>query len=62
VFSFVQAIHDGPGVKYHNALHDFGTQDFAFPLDACGTATTVTLTLDSVITTNPITLGQKMRR
>jgi beta-lactamase superfamily II metal-dependent hydrolase len=56
--TFVQAIHDEPGVKYHNALHDFGTQDFAFPLDACGAAVTITLALSSVITTTPITLGQ----
>ena len=59
---FITAVHDKPGVQYHNALQDFGTRDYAFGPKLCDAqlpATTVTLNLSSRITTGtPITLGQ----
>jgi len=60
--AFIQAIHDAPGVKYHNALQDFGTQSYSF---AAGSrysqtlpAANIPVTLDSRITNTPIALGQ----
>ena len=58
--AFVEAVHDEPGVTYHNALQAFGTMDYAFPAGHCPGAVpaqTITLTLDSRITNTPITLG-----
>src|SRR5205823_10320975 len=56
------AVRDEPGVKYHNALQDFGTKDYAFGAGTCYgqavPAETVQLTLDSRITNTPIALGQ----
>jgi hypothetical protein len=59
---FIEAIRDDPGVKYHNALQDFGTRGNSFGAHTCYgqavAAETVELPLDSRITTTPITLGQ----
>ena len=60
--AFINAVHDEPGVQYHNALQDFGTQTFPFKATTCyGTdvpAQNVTLSLSSRINEQPITLGQ----
>jgi hypothetical protein len=60
--AFIEAIRDDPGVRYHNALHDFGTRGYSFGATTCYgqavAAETVELPLDSRITTTPITLGQ----
>ena len=64
--AFITAIRNEPGVQYHNALQDFGTQDFPFSART-GTqncygpdlpAEVVRLTLSSRISETPITLGQ----
>jgi beta-lactamase superfamily II metal-dependent hydrolase len=60
--AFLTAVHDEPGVKYHNALQDSGTQGFSFAAKTCyGTAlpaATIELPLSSRINQNPIPLGQ----
>jgi hypothetical protein len=59
---FIEAVYDEPGVKYHNGLQSFGTKDYQFAKKNCGgqlPAETVTLTLDSRITNQPIALGQR---
>jgi competence protein ComEC len=60
--SFIKAVHDEPGVKYHNALQDFGTKEYAFKASTCyGQAVpdeTVSLALSSRITNTPMPLGQ----
>ncbi|MEP7310627.1 MAG: MBL fold metallo-hydrolase [Acidobacteriota bacterium] len=60
--AFVEAVRDEPGVKYHNALQDFGTRDYVFGAATCYgqsvAAETVALTLDSRITNTAITLGR----
>lgn len=60
--AFITAVHDEPGVQYHNALQDFGTQDYSFAATTCyGNAVpaqNVQLTLSSRITDTPIALGQ----
>jgi beta-lactamase superfamily II metal-dependent hydrolase len=59
--AFIKAIHDGTGVKYHNALQDFGTKGYGFAASNCYgqalPAETITLNLDSRITNTAITLG-----
>jgi len=60
--AFIEAVRDEPGVRYHNALQDFGTKGYTFGASTCYgqavPAETVELTLDSRITNTPITLGQ----
>jgi competence protein ComEC len=59
--AFIHAVHDEPGVKYHNALQSFGSQDYTFAATTCYgqsvSAETISLTLDSRITNAPIALG-----
>jgi competence protein ComEC len=59
--AFIHAVHDEPGVKYHNALQSFGTQDYTFAATTCYgqsvSAETISLSLDSRITNAPIALG-----
>jgi competence protein ComEC len=59
--AFLIAIRDEPGVRYHNALQDFGTQGFSFGAENCYgqalPAEVVQLTLSSRITEAPIPLG-----
>ena len=61
--AFLKAIHDNEtGVKYHNALQDFGMSRYSFAATSCYgqslPAETITLNLDSRITNTPITLGE----
>jgi len=60
--AFLTAVRDEPGVQYHNALQDFGTQGFSFKAATCYgqalPAEVVQLTLSSRITETPIALGQ----
>jgi competence protein ComEC len=60
--AFLTAVRDEPGVQYHNALQDFGTQRFSFQAATCYgqalPAEVVELTLSSRITETPITLGR----
>lgn len=60
--AFIEAVRDEPGVQYHNALQDFGTQDFSFKAATCygqdAPAEDVRLPLSSRITNTPIILGQ----
>jgi beta-lactamase superfamily II metal-dependent hydrolase len=60
--AFVEAVCDEPGVRYHNALQDFGTLGYTFGPGTCYgqavPAKTVALQLDTRITHTPITLGQ----
>jgi len=60
--AFLTAVHDEPGVQYHNALQDFGTQGFSFKAGTCYgqslPAAVVQLNLSSRITETPIPLGQ----
>jgi beta-lactamase superfamily II metal-dependent hydrolase len=59
--AFLTAVRDEPGVRYHNALQDFGTQGFSFAAATCYgqtlPAATLQLTLSSRITEAPIPLG-----
>ena len=62
--AFLTAVRDEAGVKYHNALQDFGTRGYAFGEKTKGCygspapSVTLTLTHDSRINDSPITLGQ----
>ena len=60
--AFLSAVHDEPGVAYHNALQDFGTRDYPFAAKNCYgeelPATTLHLQQASRITEAPIVLGQ----
>jgi beta-lactamase superfamily II metal-dependent hydrolase len=61
--AFIKAVHDDEnGMKYHNALQDFGTRSYTFAANSCYgqslPAETIAVTLDSRITNTPITLGQ----
>lgn len=60
--AFITAVHDEPGVQYHNALQDFGTRDYPFPAKFCYNASlpavTLPLTLASRIDESPIELGE----
>ena len=60
--AFVTAVRDEPGIQYHNALQDFGTQGFSFAATTCyGQALpseVIQLPLSSRITETPIVLGQ----
>lgn len=60
--AFITAVHDEPGVQYHNALQDFGTRDYPFPAKTCYNdslpAVTLPLTLASRIDESPIELGE----
>jgi beta-lactamase superfamily II metal-dependent hydrolase len=60
--AFLGSIRDEPGVRYHNALQDFGTQGFSFAAETCYDralpAEVIQLTLSSRITPAPIPLGQ----
>jgi beta-lactamase superfamily II metal-dependent hydrolase len=60
--AFITAVHDEPGVQYHNALQDFGTRNYSFTATTCYgqavPAQNVQLTLSSRITDLPVTLGQ----
>ena len=60
--AFIEAVRDEPGVRYHNALQDFGTRGYTFGAATCYgqavPAETVELALDTRITNTPITLGQ----
>jgi competence protein ComEC len=60
--AFLTAVRDEPGVQYHNALQDFGTQRFSFQAATCYgqalPAEVVQLTLSSRISETPITLGR----
>jgi competence protein ComEC len=60
--AFLTAVRDEPGVQYHNALQDFGTQDFPFKAETCYgqdlPKEAVHLKLSSRINETPIPLGQ----
>jgi hypothetical protein len=60
--AFLSAVHDEPGVEYHNALQDFGSRDYPFAAKTCYgedlPATTLHLQQASRITEAPIVLGQ----
>jgi len=60
--AFIKAIHDEAGVQYHDALQDFGTQDFSFTAAKCYgedlPASTITLSLSTRINQVPVPLGQ----
>ena len=59
--AFLTAVHDEPGVQYHNALQSFGTRGFAFEAKTCYgealPAATIMLSLSSRITDSPVQLG-----
>lgn len=59
--AFLTAVKNEPDVKYHNALQDFGTRDFAFKATTCYgqdlPAEVVQLPLSSRINETPIPLG-----
>ena len=61
--AFLTAVRDEPGVRYHNALQDFGMRDYAFAAGTCYgqslPATTLQLTQASRIANTPVTLGQQ---
>jgi beta-lactamase superfamily II metal-dependent hydrolase len=61
--AFLTAIRDEPGVKYHNALQDFGTKEYAFAAKRCYgvqlPAESIPVKLDSRISAGTvIPLGQ----
>jgi len=60
--AFLTAVRDEPGVRYHNALQDFGTQGFSFGAATCYgkalPASVVNINVTSRITETPIPLGQ----
>ena len=59
--AFLKAIRSKPGIQYHNALQDFGTQDFSFKQTTCYgqplQEEVVQLPLSSRINETPIALG-----
>jgi competence protein ComEC len=61
--AFLNAVKIEAGVKYHNALQDFGTGSFSFGEKECYgdslPGATITLPQDSRINSSAITLGQQ---